>query len=154
MSFPARTHGMSRTREYASWNAMRHRCTSPNSPSWDRYGGRGIKVCQRWMDFERFVADMGPRPPGTSLERINVDGDYEPGNVVWATEREQNWNQRRRMKPDVALFATAWVDEGFSNAEIASALGVSRSSIANIRNGTTGRVEAHADQVLRRARAR
>jgi hypothetical protein len=75
--------------------AMRQRCHYPASISYRNYGARGIKVCDRWINsFENFYADMGDRPEGTSLERIDNDRDYEPGNCAWATKPEQGTNQR------------------------------------------------------------
>lgn len=87
-------HGMAHTREYNSWSAMRHRCMTPTANSYDRYGGRGIQVCDEWKDsFEQFYRDMGPRPEGTTLDRINNDGHYQPSNCRWATYAEQRQNQ-------------------------------------------------------------
>lgn len=91
---PERTHGMSRTPVHRSWLSMLTRCNNPNSISYPRYGGRGIKVCNRWRKFEHFYADMGDRPAGTSLDRINNTGDYEPGNCKWSTPSEQQNNTR------------------------------------------------------------
>jgi len=68
---------------------MIERCLHENSPNWQYYGGRGIKVCRRWLDVKNFIADTGERPKGTSLDRINNDGNYEPKNCRWATAREQ-----------------------------------------------------------------
>lgn len=73
---------------------MLARCDNPKNPAYPRYGGRGITVCDRWRTFEGFLADMGERPAGKSIERINNDGNYEPGNCRWATAKEQNLNTR------------------------------------------------------------
>lgn len=90
-----RTHGASGTPTYTSWTAMRSRCRSVTNDAYTRYGGRGIAVCERWRNsFENFLADMGERPPGTSLDRWpNKNGNYEPGNCRWATPIEQSRNQ-------------------------------------------------------------
>ena len=87
-------HGMTRTREYNSWANMHARCSNQQHNRWHRYGGRGIRVCDRWDDFSSFLADVGQRPVGTSLDRYpNNDGNYEPGNVRWATPKEQAANK-------------------------------------------------------------
>lgn len=78
---------------YRSWSAMINRCLNPNNSSYASYGERGITVCDRWReDFQNFLADVGERPPGTSLDRINPDGNYEPGNCRWASPKVQRNN--------------------------------------------------------------
>lgn len=89
--------------EYSSWSSMVQRCTNENSQGWEWYGARGIKVCERWRtSYANFISDMGRRPPGRSIERIDNDGNYEPGNCKWATAREQRMNQRRMKRCEFA----------------------------------------------------
>jgi hypothetical protein len=93
-----KTHGLSDTVEYQTWLSMIKRCENQNHHKYPRYGGRGIKICERWRtNFENFYADMGQRPSDKhSIDRIDNDGHYEPGNCRWATWSEQRRNQSRK----------------------------------------------------------
>ncbi len=92
----ATKHGMHGTPEYNSWRGMKDRCNNPRHPFYKYYGGRGITVCDEWLPFEGFFADTGTRPVACSLDRVNPDGNYDPGNVRWADRKLQTQNRRPR----------------------------------------------------------
>lgn len=95
------THGMSKHPLFNTWKRMVDRCTNPRHAAWHRYGGRGIRVCDRWLDVRAFIEDiehdLGPRPAGHTLDRWpDPDGDYAPGKVRWATAKEQGANRGKK----------------------------------------------------------
>lgn len=91
----AKKHGMYNTPEYNAWRAARQRCTNPGNPRYVDYGGRGIIMAEEWaVDFTAFFGHIGPRQPGMTLDRIDNDRGYEPGNVRWATPSQQQMNRR------------------------------------------------------------
>ena len=91
-------HGGIRKPEYASWKSMKTRCTWAKCKEWANYGGRGIRVCERWDSFELFLADMGRRPKGHTLDRIDVNGDYTPENCQWSSWTVQGRNKRNTVR--------------------------------------------------------
>lgn len=126
---PSKTHGRRKSGAYSSWAAMKTRCTNPNSKSYADYGGRGIKICERWLNsFENFLEDMGERPKGHSIERVDNDGDYEPGNCRWASQRAQvnNTRQNRYLEFDGrSQTISQWAKEtGIERRTIARRLGL------------------------------
>lgn len=123
-------HGMSETREYAAWTAMRERCNNPTCHKFHLYGGRGIKVCERWDSFESFYADMGPRPKGYSIERVDNDGSYEPSNCKWATKLEQNRNRRNTYTPEEDRKIREGVALGLNFRQLALFVGNGKSRIS------------------------
>jgi hypothetical protein len=107
-------HGMTKTRTFKSWESMKQRCLNVNAPDYVAYGGRGISICRKWtLSFNNFLEDMGERPEGTSLDRINVNGSYEPANCRWATRSEQQRNKTNSLIIEwqgIAQGAADWAD--------------------------------------------
>lgn len=99
---------------YSSWKSMNGRCKNKNDPSYNRYGGRGISVCDRWNNFENFIEDMGERPPGTSIDRVDNSKGYYKENCRWATKSEQQRNKRNSLILTVGFRSasiTTWCKE-------------------------------------------
>lgn len=91
----AKRHGMHNTPTYITWQHMRYRCANPDDDAYRWYGAKGVEVCDEWNSFEKFLEDMGERPEGMTLDRINPFGDYEPDNCRWADSETQHQNTRR-----------------------------------------------------------
>lgn len=117
---PGLTHGMRNHALYSIWKSMISRCDNEKNAEYKNYGGRGIKVCERWRSIENFIQDMHPKPEGGSIDRIDVDGNYEPSNVKWSSQKEQRWNQRVPCK----IFPN-----GMTSEELAKAQGLKTSTI-------------------------
>lgn len=118
------SHRMTKTRTYKSWQMMWQRCTNPTYDSYPYYGGRGITVCERWKEFENFLEDMGERPEGMTLDRIDSDGNYEKSNCRWATREEQVDNRRNNVYYIVN-------DVVMSLKQLAKFIGVTREKLYN-----------------------
>ncbi len=103
-----RYQGAGRSPTYKSWQAMKDRCDCPSNAGFSSHGAKGVAVCERWRDFRNFLADMGERPEGTSLDRINPFGNYEPENCRWATPEVQHQNTRRNWLKGEQLERGAW----------------------------------------------
>ena len=135
----AKKHGASRNRTpaYGSWLSMRNRCNCPTVPEYPNYGGRGVAICERWNDFSAFLADMGPRPEGTSIDRINNDGNYEPSNCRWATRIEQARNTRRSLTMSQVMEIHGRIEHGETHRSVAARLGISPGAVSSVRSGRT-----------------
>lgn len=143
---PRLTHGQSGGRNgtpsgaYSSWHHMIQRCLNPKNERYPDYGGRGILVCERWLSFDEFFADMGPRPCGMSIERKDTNGSYEPTNCRWATTQEQTRNTRATVVTvDTVQEIIGRFECGESRASIGRRLGISASYVGKIISGNTWR---------------
>ena len=121
---------------YASWMYMKKRCLNKNATGWKYYGARGVKICDRWLKFENFLADMGEKPEGTSIDRIDPRGDYEPENCRWATQAQQTRNRSCVKLDQRKVHHIRWlVEMGYSIARVASMYGVNRCTVGDIIHG-------------------
>lgn len=132
---PTITHGYSRNknRTYKTWLEMRQRCNNPKSDKHQWYGGRGITICERWNNFVVFLEDMGERPEKMTLDRINNDGNYEPSNCRWATQKEQIRNSSwPKLNQGAAEEIRRLRDAGMKIRELATLYGISNVSVYNV----------------------
>lgn len=130
----SKKHGQYGTPTYKVWDSMHQRCTNPNSTSYKRYGALGLTVCAQWGEFENFLQDMGERPAGLSIDRIDNSKGYEPGNCRWATPRQQRMNQSRAT---INIEQAEAIREmrsltGWGPKRISEALGVSRGAVSGV----------------------
>lgn len=134
------THNLSFHPLFGVWRGMRKRCNNPKHEAYDRYGGRGIKVCERWQNsFEAFLADMGTPPFGMTLDRVDTNGHYEPGNCRWATRKTQGENSR----------STVWVtlyDERMTLTDAATILGTNRGNLRRYANQNNLTIQQAVEQ--------
>jgi len=134
---PAYKHGKNckNSKTYRSWFNMKQRCINPNTFYFKNYGGRGIMICERWMVFENFLADMGECPKGMSIDRINNDGHYEPSNCKWSTRKEQarNSKQAKLNKDEVEKIRILLTTTNLLQRQIAKMFNVKQATISQIK---------------------
>lgn len=122
------------TPTYVTWKAIVARCSNENNPNWSKYGGRGIGVCERWrQSFQSFLEDMGERPESTSIDRIDVNGAYEPTNCRWATIEAQNQNRRStRLTADLVNEIRGRFEHGEGRKSIATRLQIPHHMVIDV----------------------
>ena len=133
-----RTHGKTHTQVYKAWENMKSRCFCKNNPAFHHYGGRGITICQEWLIFENFHKDMGDPPDKYTLDRINVNGNYEKSNCRWATRSQQMRNTRStRLSEEKVETAKDLIKSGISHRRAAKIIGVKRPTMTSAVYGET-----------------
>lgn len=134
-----RRHGMYGTPTYKSWAHMKERCANPDCRQFKWYGAKGISVCARWLQFNNFFTDMGVRPNGTTLDRIDSTRGYEPGNCRWATSKEQQRNHSNVILTEAlaAEIRSKYKPRKIQQMALATEYGVSKGAIQNIILGET-----------------
>ncbi|GLO03347.1 hypothetical protein PPUJ13061_32450 [Pseudomonas putida] len=134
-----KTHGMYGSRENKSWSTMIERCHNPKAKSYADYGGRGIAVCDRWKSFDNFFADMGPRPPGMTLDRKDNKLGYSPENCRWSTAKEQQNNRRNSRR-------YSFEGRDFTSLELSEITGISYHALRKQLNNAAGDVAKAASK--------
>jgi len=133
-------HGLRQTPTYNTWYSMLERCRNPKNASWKNYGARGIRVCERWQVLANFVADMGMRPDGMTLDRKDANGNYEPSNCRWADSLTQQRTKRSVVcTEDFARRVRAGDFSGMTNKAVAALVGCDPSTISRIKSGEVWR---------------
>ena len=126
-------HGLSKTPTYRTWISMHTRCTDPANASFRHYGAKGVRVCERWNNFALFIADMGMRPEGKTIDRINNALGYEASNCRWATLLEQQRNRNGvKCDPNMAIYIRSQYKDGKAQRQLARDLGFNQSTIHSI----------------------
>ena len=134
-------HGLSKTPTYRTWISMHTRCTDPANASFIYYGAKGVSVCERWNDLGNFIADMGMRPEGKTIDRLDNNLGYEPGNCRWATVYEQQRNRRHvKCNVELAEIIRAQAKSGIPQRTIARMAGLSQPTTFAIIHNQTWRI--------------